>query len=189
MDSRSAQNMLRMQDGIYMPRLWDVKIKREKEGMPEGGNISYFDKKEIQDGTDYKSPHSLEKLSLKERERYSRTNWPPANHPNPASVPKESRIVGHTVWRRYPDGNLDIRTSFQMVVEALRKYQESPTLNEIDALILSSAIPSFRFDGLPKEVVDIKAFLSGPERRQLQDMLRERASEAAVRILVETGGV
>lgn len=188
MDSRTVQNLLKVEGKMVTPRFWDAKIKEEKKGMPEGGTLSTFEKRKEQDGTDYAPPKEMAKVPLKLRERYSRTEWPADNHPNPLSMPDKDRNWGNQVWRRYPDGNLDVRSALQMLVEALRRYKHAPALNEVDALILSSVIPSFSFDGIPKEVVEIKAYLTPREKTHLQDMLREVVSESVIREIVDLGG-
>lgn len=188
MDSRSVHNLLKVEGRTVTPRFWDVKIKRDAEGMPEGGTVSTFENRKQQTGTNYVPPHPLKDVPLKLRARYDTTAWPAENHPNPASLPPTSRNWGNTVWRRYPNGELDVRSAFQQLVEALRKYKDAPALNEFDALVLSSVLPDFDFEGLPRSVVDIKAYLTDRERNNLRGMLNESVAANVVRQIVDMGG-
>lgn len=161
--------------------------KESKEATATGGVSEAIERKE-QEGTNYSSPDPLDKIPLKLRARYMRTKWPAQDRPEYATAPPSSRNIGHTLWRRYPNGSLDFRYAFQFIVEALRRFKEAPVINEVDALAISSVYPNIRFDNLPKEIVKIKAYLTPDEIKQLKEAVKQNVTDQVIRDIVDSGG-
>jgi len=91
------------------------------------------------------------------------SNWPFENRPTGSIVPsQESRNIGHGLWRRYPNGAIDIGYAKGIVQEALRKSNLGIALTEFEALAMSSVL-GFKFQNLPESVVRVKAPLSNDE--------------------------
>lgn len=124
-----------------------------------------------QKDTDYRGIPHMENLPLKVRARMSRSKWPIPNRTIDPKVMPASRNYG-TIWRRYPNGTMDLGWAYGKLSEAIDKFATGIPLNENDALAISSVFPEKEFSNLPKLIVDVKAFLSAHER----DALRAKCS-------------
>jgi hypothetical protein len=199
MNSRQAGNLLKELGRINKA---SVKGRAEYEAKQShlGTTIAYFADRPLpgndMDGkhtdrtggsrTDYRGQPDLAKVPMKDRARFQTTPWPIDNRATPIVMQPESRNIGHTVWRRYPDGKLDYRDTMSHVVEAKRRYRESP-INEVDALMLSSVYPEFDL-GIPRQIVELKAPLSVNDRKIIRAMVEKAEEELALRQIVDLGG-
>jgi hypothetical protein len=136
--------------------------------------------------TDYRGKPDLARVPMKDRARYQTTQWPVGNRPTEVIMQPESRNIGHTVWRKYPNGQIDYRDVMSHVVEAKRRFREAP-INEVDALMLSSVYPEFDL-GIDRKIVELKAPLSQQDRTLIRAMVEKAERELALRQIVDLGG-
>lgn len=138
--------------------------------------------------TDYDGDPDLAGLPMKIRQRRMTSENPgPERSIHPLVLP-QSRNVGNTIWRRYPNGSLDGRDAMSKLRECLRRYNSGVPINEGDALVLSSVYPEYRFQNITPEIIRIKAFLTPDEAKRLQDWSDRLDNEQSVRDIVDAGG-
>ena len=164
--------------------LWNGLVERNSK---RGNSISE-EPTYVQSGTDYKGKPDLASFPLKLRARHYATAQQAKNRQLQPSMLPESRNIGHTIWRRYPDGTLDVRDALSQLREALRKMRSGAPLNEVDALKIASVYEDYQFNDLLPEVVRLKAFLSLSEKQMLQKKNEEMEKEEALRAIVDAGG-
>lgn len=165
--------------------LWEGQVTRQAK---RGQEVKPVETDRVQEGTDYKPRPNLANIPLSARARNLTTPQGALNRQIHASVLPESRNVGNTIWRRYPNGSLDTRDAVSKLREALRRFRTGAPLNETDALTISSVYPEYKFKELPKETVSRKAFLSTEERNAMQQRNVELENDEALRAVVDLGG-
>ena len=118
----------------------------------------------------YESPN-FGNMPLKLRERSRNTKWPVNNRPLEMSELPPTRNVGR-LFRRYANGKLAYDDVIAKVKWVIIKYNEGLIpLNEQDRVMLSAVFPEIQFQGLPKEIIQIKAPLSERERKVIHSRL------------------
>lgn len=165
--------------------LWEGQVQRQ---LGRGQEIKEVKTDKVQEGTDYKPRTNLDDVPMSARARYTTTGQSALSRQIRPSTLPESRNIGHTIWRRYPNGTLDVRDSVTKLRNALRALKTGVLMNENDALVVSSVFPSYKFKNLPAEIVNIKAYLSGDERQTLQAKNEELERAEALRAIVDLGG-
>ena len=106
------------------------------------------------------------------RQLVKTTPWPVANRPANISKPVPSRNYGTGLFRRYPDGTIDLNYAKGYVEDAKRKLEKGIPLQELEAVALSAVYPNVHFDGLPKSVVNIKGRLTSQEAESIRHLLK-----------------
>lgn len=97
------------------------------------------------------------------------STWPSPPSPQyQPQLPLPSRNYGNGLFRRYATGALDVDWAKGLVLEARRKVKAEIPLQEVEALALSAVFPQLEFEGLPREIVAVKAFLTPSERFAIQ---------------------
>jgi len=161
-----------------------------QDEYPRPGNDYQGQHTDIKDSrTDYTpKPKAYDKIPMKAKARAATSAQDRPAVPAVTSAPSSARNIGNTIWRRYPNGDLDVRYAISKLRESLRKYKTGMPVNETDALRISSVFPDITFDNLPKEMVNIKAFLNGQERRGMVDLNQKLEEEESLRAIVDLGG-
>ncbi len=131
---------------------------------------------------------NLSKVPLNMRARMTTTQWPVKNRPVGPQLQSPSRNYGNGLFRRYPDGQVDIGWAKSVVDEGLRKSSAGIPLTENEALAVTSVFPSVRFEGLPPDIVAVKAFLKPTERVRIQKALVWTSRQALASLGVDLGG-
>ena len=162
-----------------LQRKLQAQMKRQgalmnQEMIQKSSLAEYVDNTKLeQKTTDYRGKPLLETLPLKDRAKFSRSQWPQENRPVTPNLLPASRNT-RTIWRRYPNGELDVSWAYGKLSEAINKYALQIPLSEVDALAISSIYPEKEFTNLPKSIVDIKATISQAERETVQKMVSSR---------------
>ena len=126
-----------------------------------------------QKDTDYPPLPNLANIPMKAREKSRITPWPVEQRAVDPVYQPESRNLGGTIWRRYPNGVLSVDEAVAAVEAAVMKLNRGLVPpDENDALILASVWPNLQFTNMPKHIVEIKARLSPNERDALRAATR-----------------
>lgn len=165
--------------------LWEGEVTRQAK---RGQEIKPVQTDNVQQGTDYKPRPNLADIPMSARARYMTTPQQALNRQIKPSMLPESRNIGNTIWRRYPDGTIDFRDAVTRLREALRRFRTGAPINEGDALIISSVYPEYKFKNLPESVVNIKAFLADTERQNIRAKNDEYEKDESLRVIVDLGG-
>ncbi len=102
-------------------------------------------------------------VPLNVRNRRWGTRWPADNRPTQLVELSDSRVYGHGLFKRYPNGQIDYRYAMDIVEKAVRKSYIGIPLTETEALATSAVFPDMRYKSITSEDLRLRAPISASE--------------------------